>query len=168
MHVFEEKQWFNQWWLLPIYLVLIIPTLWGCYKWFLLKENWGNVGPKDWEGIIAILIISPLILTILLLFRLHTIIDKRGVSYRFYPIHKNQKAIIWTDIEKCIVKKYNPLKEYGGWGYKWGWKGAKAITVKGNFGVYIVLKNGKKLLIGTQRPEEAQQIINRYFKNERV
>ena len=36
-------------------------------------------------------------------------------------------------------------------------------------GIQVVLKTGKMLLIGTQKPNEAQQTINRYFnQDERI
>ncbi len=168
MRVFEERQWFNQWWLFPIYLFLIVLPLWACYKWFILEDNLGNVGPKDWDGIITILILFPSLLTLLFLFRLHTVIDERGILYQFYPMNKNQKIISWAEIKNCSVKKYRPFTEFGGWGYKWAWKGTKAMTVKGNRGIQIELNSGKKLLIGTQKPEEAQRVINKFFRYERI
>ena len=42
------------------------------------------------------------------------------------------------------------------------------INVMENKGIQLKFKNGKKLLIGTQKPEDAQIVINRYFKNERI
>lgn len=168
MRVFEEKQWFNQWWIIPIYLFLAGFPLLAGYKWFILGENWGNVGPKDWDGILTILILFPLILVLLFLFRLHTIVDERGILYKFHPINKNLKLISWSEIKNCAVKQYRPFIEFGGWGYRRGWKGTKAMTIKGNQGIQLELKSGGKLLIGTQKPREAEQVIRKYFKNEGI
>lgn len=168
MRIFEEKQWFNQWWLIPIYLFLVGLPILASYKWFILEDNLGNVGPKDWDGIVTTLILFPSLLILLLLFRLHTIIDERGILYQFHPINKSQKKILWTEIKSSHVKKYRPFTEFGGWGYKRGWRGTKGLTVKGNKGIRVELKNGKKFLIGTQKPREAQQVINKYFTHERI
>jgi hypothetical protein len=50
------------------------------------------------------------------------------------------------------------MREYGGWGVKYGWAG-KAYNISGNRGVQLKLSNGKGLLIGSQRPEELAQAI---------
>jgi hypothetical protein len=98
------------------------------------------------------------------IFRLRTTIDERGIHYRFLPFHKTTKTISWKDLEDCEVRKYSPLSEYGGWGYKLHFGGNGALNVKGNMGIQLKLKSGKQLLIGTQKPEEAQLVINRYYK----
>jgi TATA-box binding protein (TBP) (component of TFIID and TFIIIB) len=51
------------------------------------------------------------------------------------------------------------LLEYGGWGIKYGRKG-KAYNVSGNRGVQLVFKDGKQLLIGSQRAEELAEAIS--------
>jgi len=36
--------------------------------------------------------------------------------------------------------------------------------MKGKYGLFIVLKNGEKILIGTQKEKELKEIINIYLK----
>jgi hypothetical protein len=61
------------------------------------------------------------------------------------------------------VRKYNPLTEYGGWGYRTGFgKKSGAMNVKGNIGIQIELSNGKKLLLGTQKKTEANKVLETY------
>ena len=167
MRVFEENQRFNQWWMQLINLALIGLLLFSCYTWFVQKEDFSNVAVNDLTG--QIVTISVLILSILLIyiFKLETVIDERGIFYRFGPIHRKRKSVSWDALDRCYVRKYKPLSEYGGWGYKMGLSGS-ALNVKGNQGIQLKFKSGKKLLIGTQKPEDAQSVINRYFKNERV
>lgn len=62
------------------------------------------------------------------------------------------------------MRTYSPIKEYGGWGYRITLKNGKAFNVTGNKGIQLVLKSGKKLLIGTQQESEASLVINRYLK----
>jgi len=38
----------------------------------------------------------------------------------------------------------------------------KAINVSGNIGVQLILKNGDKILIGTQKKEEALRVLETY------
>ena len=56
------------------------------------------------------------------------------------------------------TRQYKPIREYGGWGIRYG-RGGKAYNVSGNKAVQLVLKNGKRLLIGSQRPDKLVEAI---------
>ena len=71
--------------------------------------------------------------------------------------------IPWKDIEECYVRQYSPLREYGCWGIRFGLNG-KAYNVKGNKGIQVKLKSGKKILFGTQNEIEVKDVIQLYFK----
>jgi hypothetical protein len=61
---------------------------------------------------------------------------------------------------KAYIRKYNPIKDYGGWGIRWGsFRKGNAYNMSGNMGLQLVFKDGKKLLFGTQRSSELDQII---------
>ncbi|NNL08258.1 MAG: hypothetical protein HKP38_03450 [Croceitalea sp.] len=167
MRVFEERQRFNQWWLQILNLSLLGILVYSCLKWFYFKEPVGNVGEADLESQLVVLILLPAVIGLIYVFKLSTLIDERGVMYGFFPFHLKQKLIPWSEIKQCSVRQYRPLSEYGGWGYRMGPKG-KAFTVKGNKGIQVVLKNNQKILIGTQKHNEAQAVIDKYFKHERI
>lgn len=162
MRIFNETQVFDQWWLQLMNLAMVGFLVYSHYTWHILAENVGNVAADDRQG----QIISSLVLIgVLLLFyviRLKTHIDEKGITYRFVPFHRKPITIPWRDIKSCEVRKYSPLKEYGGWGLKYGLKGGKAVNVKGNMGIQLLLHSGKKILIGTQKPKAAKQTIRRY------
>jgi hypothetical protein len=168
MRVFEEKQGFNQWWIQIINLGLLGLLFYFIYKWYVVGEKVDKVPANDYWGQVLVIALLLLSMGLIYIFRLTTIVDDRGISYQFFPFHRNLKLKPWSTMDKCYTRKYNPLSEYGGWGYKLGTNG-KAFNVKGNQGIQIKFKNGKKLLLGTQKPEEAQMVIDRYFKkyNER-
>jgi hypothetical protein len=70
--------------------------------------------------------------------------------------------IAWNQLESCSVRTYSPLGEYGGWGIKYGLGGAgKVYNVRGNQGLQLVFKDGSRLLIGTQKPLELQEIVDK-------
>ncbi len=163
MRVFSEIQRFDQWWFYLLKFISLGFLGYACYTWFVLEENISNVAS---DNLIAqLLTITTVFLVTILFFllKLETSIDERGISYRFYPFQLTTKLISWDTINTCSTRRYNPILEYGGWGYRVGMKG-KALNVKGNRGIQIKLKNGKQLLIGTQKPDEALQVIHRYFK----
>lgn len=164
MRVFSETQRFNQWWLL---LILSLPILflgYSLYQWYYTNEAVGNVGPNDSTGqLIVIASVLPFLI-LFYLFRLHTEIDESGIEYQFLPFHTSAKKIAWTEIDNCYVRTYNPILEYGGWGFKTSLGNGRALNVKGNKGIQIILISGKKLLIGTQKPEQAKNVIVLYLK----
>jgi hypothetical protein len=165
MRVFQERQYFDQWWL---WLILIISLGAFLYAPSALIIEQSDVSVKSlsasfWISL-AVLIAVHIFFA---LCHLNTEIYENGIAYQFYPFHFNPKRMHWKDLSEVYVRKYRPISEYGGWGYRMGF-GGRALNVKGNKGVQLKFKNGKKLLIGTQRPEEAQQIIDKYFKNERI
>lgn len=88
--------------------------------------------------------------------RLVTEVRPDGLFVRFYPFHRRFQHIQAADIENCEVRVYRAIRDYGGWGIRRGVKGA-AYNVMGNRGAYLVLKNGRKLLVGSQK---AQMLVD--------
>ena len=153
METFEEKQRFTQWWLWLILLAACcIPSI------PLLMDL--EAKADQWMALLAMSILLFLVVGLLLLLQLKTKIDEVGVHYRFVPFHLKQNSILWQDIKSAQVRKYEPLKEYGGWGIKGYSKKNRAYNVKGNIGLQLVLKNGNKILLGTQKEEEIKQFLN--------
>jgi hypothetical protein len=66
-------------------------------------------------------------------------------KFKFYP---------WKDISRIYIRQYSPIKEYGGWGIRFGIFGSgkritfQAITVFKSFLQMI------KILLGTQMPQQ--------------
>lgn len=164
MRVFTEVQRFSQWWLQLINLGLLVFLLYVLYQWFFAKEATGNVTANDTTGQLVVLfsvVITPLLLFFI---KLESTIDEIGVHYQFLPFHFSRKTIRWSKMNRCHIREYNPIREFGGWGLRGSFGKNKAYNVKGNKGIQIVLKTGDKVLIGTKKKTESQQVIDRYFK----
>lgn len=104
-----------------------------------------------------------LVVLILFYFKLETRIDEAGIHYSFWPFHLSMRHIPWHKMSSCYVREYNPISEFGGWGYriKLG-KGGRALNVKGNKGIQIEMVSGKKLLIGTQKDSDVRSVLVQY------
>lgn len=76
-----------------------------------------------------------------------------GIHIRFIPFHRQYRTMPFDAIQTYEARTYRPLKEYGGWGIRYGAAG-KAYNVSGNRGVQLVLLSGRKILLGSQNPEE--------------
>ncbi len=72
-----------------------------------------------------------------------------------------RKIVPLVDIGSCEPRTYRPLREYGGWGVRWAGKRGTAWNAHGNRGAQLVLCDGKRLLIGSQRAEELAAAIER-------
>ena len=165
---FREIQRFGQKWLqfgvAAVSLGLIIPFGYGMVKQVVLGSPWGNRPMSD----AALLIVGPIVILmgigLFLLFhkmKLITEVKADGVYINFVPLAR--QTLRFEDIVSCEVRTYKPLREYGGWGVRFGRDG-KAYNVTGNRGVQLKLSNGKGLLIGSQRPEELAQAIQAGMK----
>ena len=87
-----------------------------------------------------------------------TEISEQGVLVRVRPFHRKDRSYEWSEIESCHVRKYSPLGEYGGWGIRFGSRG-RAFNVSGNMGLQLVFHDGKRLLIGTRKPDEIRETL---------
>lgn len=68
-------------------------------------------------------------------------------------------------MKSAYVREYNPLMEYGGWGFRSSMKGnGNAWNVSGNKGLQIEMIDGKKFMIGTQKPEELSAVLSQFNK----
>lgn len=85
--------------------------------------------------------------------RLELMVSPKGVGYRYAPFINRRRILKWEDIKSAEVKKYSPLKEFGGWGLRFGFKGGIAYSVQGNMGLRLELISGKKIVIGCHDAE---------------
>ena len=159
MKVFKEEQRFRQTWLLVLLgFSLIVPIA-------IIVNEYSDSQTKMTTNEFILTLVGILVsVLIIFLFKLTTRIDEKGIYYQFFPIHFSLKLISWNEISKAYIRTYNPIGEYGGWGLKGGWSKSrgKAINVSGDIGLQLELKNGKKLLIGTQKKEEITRVLETY------
>ena len=167
MKIFKEVQRFNQWWLIALFISVYSVIGYKFLLFYREKETFNNdeLSEQIFPGVI-------LVLTTILIFslKLKTRIDENGISYQFSPFHLKAKYIPWESIERCSVRKYSPILEFGGWGFRgilklklFGiGKNGKAYNVRGNIGIQMILKDGAKILIGTQEKEQAKQVLKNY------
>jgi len=101
-----------------------------------------------------------MLIVLLLTLRLVTRIRPDGVYVQFKPLQFKEKHISKEKIKSFELRKYRPIAEYGGWGIRTGGKKyGKAYNVSGKMGLQLYLEDGKKLLIGTQKPREVQKAM---------
>jgi len=152
--IFEEKQRFNQ----PfIYLLFGITACVIGYKSY---QETASI--QIGTGEIIFLCVAAFIFII----NLKTRIDEEGIHIKMFPIHFSYKKYKWKEVGAIKVVTYSPLMDYGGWGIRISFKKGTAYNTRGDKGIKIQMKNGDLRMIGTQKKDEAQDVINHYFKTE--
>jgi hypothetical protein len=92
--------------------------------------------------------------------RLHTRVDASGVQARFAPWQQRGRHIPWEQVQGCRVRRYRPLVDLGGWGWRRSLNGRlEGYTTRGDQALELDLGDRHSLLIGTQRPEELAAVL---------
>ncbi|MDP1727342.1 MAG: hypothetical protein Q8M15_11205 [Bacteroidota bacterium] len=152
MEPYTENQKFNQLWLK---LVIIIPfvTVIGSIV-------FGEPNSAQTTNLIISFAILGAITALFYLSKLDTRIDEKGITLRYFPFQRYYYFVGWDEIEEAYIRQYKPIMEYGGWGLRYTFRNGKAYNVRGNKGLQLVLKSGKKFLIGTQNETGMQSYLS--------
>jgi hypothetical protein len=122
---------------------------------FVVKE------PDSMPGFaLAIMFIMPIVVALLFfLARLETEVRFDGLYFRFFPLNIKYQKIEFADISQCELREFSPIRDYGGWGIRYSLRHGKAYIIAGKKGLSLTLKNGKKILISSKRPEELLKAV---------
>jgi len=157
---FKEKQKFTQWWLWLILIGIALFQVYGLYQQLIKGEDFGDKPMSDF-GLIGFTIISFAILFLFWYMTLETEIDQKEIRIKFIPLTK--KSYKWEDVKSATILEY----KFVGYGIRLFTLYGTVYNTKGNKGLAIELKNGNKLLVGTQKSDELSHIIEKISqKNE--
>ena len=81
---------------------------------------------------------------------LRVTVEPDAVEARFGELTRFRIPV--GDIVAASACTYRPLLDYGGWGIRFG-RGGRAYSMVGDQGVQLVMRDGSRILIGSQRPE---------------
>jgi len=153
--LFKEEQRFRQWWMWLILgsalLTIVIPLAseFSVQSWDTSSEDFSRL---ILLGSVAVLFIVA-VLIVLLLSRLQTKITYNGIFITFPPLKRKSHKVKIQEIEWFEIRTYKAGREFGGYGFRSRRTSGQAYTVSGNIGLQLYFKNGKKLLIGTQKKQ---------------
>ena len=163
MKQFSEIQYFRQKWLWAIIIFFPVYSMYGIYEQIIIGNPIGEKPLSD-VGLIWFTVLIGVGLPVLFYnIRLKTRVSEEGLHYQFFPIHLKERTIPFDDIESFKARKYSPLKEFGGWGIRFGFEG-KAYNVSGDEGLQLVLKNERKVLFGSQKAKELEKAMKKASK----
>jgi len=164
--IYREEQRFNLWlrWLVYVSMGLsVVISVFALQKGY-APEGSQKTGEIVLAGIVGISV--PVAITAMfLLLKLETEVRPDGLYVRYLPFHIHFKRFGREDLSEYYARQYKPIREYGGWGIRYSLRNGKAYNVSGNRGVQLVLSNGKRLLIGSQKADELAAAIRRILEN---
>ena len=155
--LFVEVQRYHRGWmwlLLSLTFVALLAII--VAQWVLFThptDYWLSASSLALIGVVLLLLVG-------LVYKAHLVtrIDKYGVQFRLFPFQWYYRQIYWQEVEEVYIREYEAISDYGGWGVRYSQQG-KSYTMAGQFGIQLVLSNEQRVLIGTQRPIELEQLI---------
>jgi hypothetical protein len=153
--LYREEQWFPVW----TYVVLLFLMLTG---FFLLVAPPDSIRAAGWPVRIRtaeapIVLLLNFGLPMLLMFgvlKMTTLVTPTECRVSFGWIPTYRRLIPLDQIRGVEVVHYRPWIDCGGWGIRRMRDGTRVLNARGNRAVRIILNDGTRYLIGSQRPEE--------------
>ncbi|MCB2221593.1 MAG: hypothetical protein KQI35_14450 [Bacteroidetes bacterium] len=105
----------------------------------------------------ALMVLLILVMITLYRMKLITTIVEDGIYLRYPPLLTRERMIPASSIQHYEAREYRPRFEYGGHGYRVRGRLLRkrkygiAFTASGKSGIQLILHDGRKILIGTQR-----------------
>ena len=159
---FHEEQKFRQWWAWLLVAGAAVLGWWGFIKQIVLDQTWGTKPGPDWMIVLTWLLTGIGLPLFILSVKLVVTVSVERVEIIFRPL--TRRVIPVDQIARFRARIYSPLGEYGGWGLR-GLGNNRAYNISGNRGVELVLKDGRIVLIGSQREEELAEEIGKALAN---
>ena len=156
--IHREVQQFRQVWIWAIVTIMAGLVWYASVRQLLLHRPFGDRPMSDILLVIFWFIFGIGLPALFLFGKLVTEVRNDGIYVRFIPFHRSFRKIAFTEVKQYEVRTYCPIMEYGGWGIRYSSSG-KAYNVSGKQGLQLELLNGKRLLIGSQQPEELLRAI---------
>lgn len=96
--------------------------------------------------------------------RLTTEVRDDALYLKFTPLHRSYRRVPWDAVESVEAVRYRPIREYGGWGIRFG-RGTVAYNVSGSEGVRLNRPGQRELLVGSQQPYDLARAIRDAMRN---
>ncbi len=155
--LFHEVQRTRQWWLLLIVFAVTAASWYSFVNQVVLGRVTGSQPASDTVIAILWVLAGVALPSFFLIVKLEVTVFTDRVDIRFFPMLK--RSYTAAQITDSFPRVYRPLVEYGGWGVRWSPVNGWAYNTGGKAGVQLLLADGRKLLIGSQRAEELGEAI---------
>ncbi len=162
---FHETQRMDQWWIILLIGSITAWMWWGFYQQIVLGKPFGNNPSPDWMMWLLAFGVGLVVPIGFAMMKLIIEVRSDRLYIRFYPI--TTREIMFSDIASFQSRLYAPIREYGGWGIRGlTLKSHKmAYNTKGNWGVDVELKDGRFVMLGSQKANELEDALTIAMEN---
>jgi hypothetical protein len=87
-----------------------------------------------------------------------TMINRRELTVRWGLLGLKVLRLQVNEISQAVQHEFAPLRDFGGYGIRFN-REMKAYFMRGSVGVRITMSNGKKYLIGSDRPQQLAAVL---------
>lgn len=155
--LYREIQRPKQWWVWVIVAGVAALMWWTFIQQIVFGRPFGSDPAPDWAVWLLWVFIGLGLPCLFVFMGLVVEVTSDRIIIRFRPLRT--RVIPLTEVLEHQVRKYKPVKEYGGWGIK-GWSTNKvAYNMSGDEGVELTLSDGRRVMLGSQRATELAQAI---------
>jgi hypothetical protein len=158
--LFYEEQKPAQKWMIFFVLGYSAFVTYITYNHIFLKEAVFDIQISDQLWTLLWVFFALIVPVLFFLAKMITKIQPDGIYIKYFPFQINFVKINPEDIQSFESIIYNPIKDYGGWGLRYGIKG-NAINASGNRGINLQITYARNMLIGTQKPQELFDAIQK-------
>mgnify|MGYP001821635815 CR=1 FL=1 len=154
---FEERQHFRQPWIWALILLVAGIGWWALVQQVVLDQPFGSNPGPDWLVWLLWLVVGLGLPALFLWAHLRLTVTDEAVIISYRPFTRRRIELL--EILGANAREYDALREYGGWGIK-GWSREKrAYNVSGSEGVELFLRDGRTVMLGSQRADELAAAI---------
>jgi hypothetical protein len=160
---FSEVQRTMPWWVYAAVAAVALVMWWASIQQVVLGRPFGSRPAPSWLVIVFTVVFGIGFPAFFALLRMDTAVTDADVRFRVFPLHIAYRSIRGEQIESYSHVEYRALVDYGGYGIRLGLNGW-AYNIRGNEGVRFVLKNGRRILLGSSRAPELTNAVERMLQ----
>jgi hypothetical protein len=150
--LFHEEQRF-QIWMFWVPIAIVVGLVWYELYQQVFKGNPSGSHPiPDWAAWTLAIVFGIGLPVFGYLLRLITEVRPDALILRVFPFRGTRVPV--GEIEEAETRDYSAQQEYSGWGVKNTRRSGRAYTAFGTKGVQLVLADGDRLLVGSQKAAE--------------
>ncbi len=151
VQLYQEVQRFRQWLFVVPLAIATVVIWWAFFKQVVLNDPSGEQALPGWLAWALAFVFGLGLPALGWSMRLITEVRPGLLWVRLSPFRGMR--IPTKEINSAFAREYSPIREYGGWGVRVSRSG-RAYNAYGNNGVQLVLSDGSRILVGSQRSAE--------------
>lgn len=153
---FREVQRPRQWWVWGI-VILVAVLAWNDFIRHIVLDEPEQLGDPSNRFVIVSWVLFGLGLPLFfMMVKLVVEVQTDEIYIRLFPIRTRRVPL--HRIQSFEARRYRPIRDYGGWGWRLSRHGV-AFNISGSYGVELVLDDGERIMIGSQKADELAAAI---------